>query len=262
MNTEKKYRTLIADDEVLSREYLKGLLSHHACFSITHECTNGADAAETIIRERPDFVFLDIQMPDLDGFGVIQKVKQTGIMPRFIFITAYDQYAVKAFEVNAIDYLLKPFDKNRFDDAVSKLLHAAQAGNGHDVNAMIENMLRTYLELKQQAFSDRLLVKSNKKIYLLEKGDIYWLEACGDYVKIHLSNHYHLVNDSLANYEEKLGLTQFVRVHRSNIVNLHYVKELRPHYNGEYVLILKNGQEVKLSRTYKDKFKTLFDLIE
>lgn len=259
---ENKYTALIADDEALARDYLRSLLEEYKFISVVFECANGLDATRMILDERPDFVFLDIQMPDLDGFGVIREVSREGLIPCFIFITAYDHYAVKAFEVNAIDYLLKPFDKKRFDESLDRLIQCVSFENRQGMNKAVEGALRTYLELKQQALSDRLLIKVNRKIIQLNKKDILWLEASGDYVKIHLQDHYHLVNTSLNQLEEKLGLSNFVRIHRSSVVNLDYVKEFWPYYNGEYVLILQNGHEVKLSRSYKDKLKGLLDAID
>lgn len=254
-------KALIADDERLAREYLRQLLETRTDMVVAGECRNGLETVNSIFSLQPDLVFLDIQMPDLNGFDVIKEVQKEMKMPAVVFTTAYEQFALKAFDVSAVDYLLKPFTEERFKEAVTKALDLAQKNKLSETNAAIESLLKLYNEKKEpgrgESFPGRILVKANKRIFFVNVEEIIWLEASGDYVRIHLKDASYLLNDSLNNIEQSFDPRLFIRVHRSHIVNLECIVEFKPYFNGEYILVMNNRQEVKLSRSYKDRIKTL-----
>lgn len=254
-------RAVIADDEKLSREYLRKLAGACPALEIIAECRNGLETVNTIFSQQPDLVFLDIQMPDLNGFDVIQEVRKEMKMPFIIFTTAYEQFALKAFEVSATDYLLKPFTAERFEDALQKALEQLDRNRLSGTNAAVEALLKLYNQQKEarrlEVYPSRLLVKTNKRMLFVATEDIYWLEAAGDYVKIHLRDQHYLLNESLNNLEQTLDPATFIRVHRSHMVNSKFIAEFKPYFNGEYILVLENRQEVKLSRSYKEKIRPL-----
>jgi two-component system LytT family response regulator len=254
-------KALIADDERLAREYLKQLLACHAGIEIIGECRNGVETVNAIFSLQPGLVFLDIQMPDLNGFDVIREVQKEMSMPAIVFTTAYEEFALKAFDVSAVDYLLKPFTEERFSEAITKALGLMEKNRLSETNAAIETLLKLYNQKKEsrplEIYPSRILVKANKRIFFVSVEDIIWLEASGDYVKIHLKDAHYLLNDSLNNIEQTLDPQRFIRVHRSHMVNLECITEFKPYFNGEYILVMNNRQEVKLSRSYKDKMKTL-----
>jgi two-component system, LytTR family, response regulator len=254
-------KVIIADDERLARDYIRQLLAGYVNMVIIDECKNGLDTVNAVFSKQPDLIFLDIQMPDLNGFEVIQEIKKEMKMPFIIFTTAYEQFALRAFEVSATDYLLKPFTENRFDEAVKKAIDQLEKNKLSETTAAVEALLRLYNQKKQEkeleVYPSRILVKTNKRMLFVNTDDIYWLEASGDYVKINLKSNNYLINESLSNFEKTLDPDIFIRVHRSHIVNVNFITEFKPYFNGEYILVMGNGQEVKLSRSYKDKIKTL-----
>lgn len=258
MNT---IRAIIADDERLPREYIKQLLTVFNNVELVCECKNGLETVNAVFTHQPDLIFLDIQMPDLNGFEVIEEIKKEMKMPFIVFTTAYEQFALKAFEVSATDYLLKPFTEDRFKEAVNRTLSLLEKDKLSETNAAIEALLKLYNQSKPEkqieVYPLRILIKANRKMLFVDTDDIYWLEASGDYIKIHVKGNNYLVNDSLNNFEKTLDPEVFIRVHRSHIVNLNFITEFKPYFNGEYILLMANGQEVKLSRSYKDKLKTL-----
>lgn len=256
MNT---IRAIIADDERLSREYIKQLLAQFANVELVYECKNGLEAVNAAFAHQPDLIFLDIQMPDLNGFEVIEEIKKEMKLPFIVFTTAYEQFALKAFEVSATDYLLKPFTEERFKDAINRTLDLLEKNKLSETNIAIEALLKLYNQNKPEKaieiYPSRILIKANRKMLFVDTAGIYWLEASGDYVKIHLKNNSYLVNDSMTYYESTLDPGLFIRVHRSHIVNVKFISEFKPYFNGEYIIVMANGQEVKLSRSYKDKIK-------
>jgi len=254
-------RTIIADDESLAREYLRKLFASCEHVELVSECRNGIEAVNAIIQYQPDLVFLDIQMPDLNGFEVIREIRKETKLPFIIFATAYEQFALKAFEVSAVDYLLKPFTEHRFNEALRKAIDLLGKNKLAETNAAIEALLRLYNREREtkpvEIYPSRMLIKANKKLLFVNTSDIRRLEASGDYVKVFAREQVYLVNDSLSNLEQTLDPTVFVRVHRSHIVNVQGIVEFRPYFNGEYILLMNNGHEVKLSRSYKDKVRLL-----
>jgi two-component system LytT family response regulator len=247
-----KIRTLIVDDEPLARHRLRALLDGDPDIAIVGESGDGGQAVAAVQELRPDLLFLDVQMPVLDGFEVLEAL--TGEpMPVVIFVTAYDRYAVKAFEVHALDYLLKPFDKDRFAAALQRAKdHVRRAET-----ANLEDRLRKLLQTapNRPGVSDRLVVKSGGRVYFVRVDDIDWIEAAGNYVRLHVGKEEHLLRQSLSALESKLDAGRFVRIHRSTIVNVERIRELQPAFHGDYVIILHDDTELALSRSCRDKLE-------
>jgi len=245
-----KIRTIIVDDEPLARERLSSLLANEEDFEIVCECENGKEAIESIESLTPDLVFLDIQMPEVDGFDVILSLDPETI-PDIIFVTAYDKYAVKAFEVHALDYLLKPFDRQRFSQSLNRI--RTRVNEIEDAKETVSGQLANLLsELKyKQRTQKRLLVKSAGRIMFVSTDEVEWIEAAGNYMRIHAGDETYLMRETMAGMENRLPKECFVRIHRSYIVNFNCIKELQPAFNGEYTVILHTGQELKLSRKYR-----------
>jgi two-component system LytT family response regulator len=251
---------LIVDDERLARDIIRNFLHKYENLVITGESSSGLQAIEAIETLKPDLVFLDVQMPDLNGFQIIKEVERD-FKGLFVFTTAYNHYAVAAFETSAVDYLLKPFSEERFDSAVQKALKHLAAYKVLDAQKTVDQLLSAYHELSQKEgakkYLQRLLVRESKKLFMVSLKEVYYLEASGDYVKVHQHHKTHLVNESLNSLEKQLDPAQFLRIHRSYIVNLDYIKEFIPYFNSEYILVLENNAQVKLSRSYKNLFKDL-----
>lgn len=239
-------RALIVDDEPLARQRLRELLAEEPGIQIIAECSDGASAATAIEAMEPDLVLLDIQMPELDGFEVIEAV---GVdrMPATLFVTAHDQHALKAFEVHAVDYLLKPFDRQRFKDALAR----ARAWVGRAPTRMAP-MLEDIQASRPPM--DRILVREGERHLLLKASDIQWIEAEDNYVRLHVEGTSHLVRLTMGRMLQRLDPAQFKRVHRSSIVNLDFVKELRPWFHGDYLVLLADGTKLTMPRTYRSQF--------
>ena len=248
-------RTLIIDDVQLARERLKRCLADHPDVEIVGECDNGDKAVKDIRALSPDLIFLDVQMPALDGFGVLDALKAER-MPVVIFVTAYNEYAIQAFEVNALDYLLKPVDCERLTKAVQRakahLAQPARADDLGDVNRRFRAMLE---DIKTGSkFLKRLTIKLTGRTILLPTDEIDWIETYGNYLKVRAGRESHLIRGTMQSLETKLDPEKFVRVHRSVIVNIEKVKEIYPRSNGDQDLVLQNGQQLMLSRNYRDRF--------
>jgi two-component system, LytTR family, response regulator len=251
-----KFRALIIDDEYLARDIIKVWSELHPEIEIIGECRNGKEAINNILSFKPDLIFLDIQMPDVNGFGVIEAISNVYI-PEIVFVTAYDKYALQAFEVSATDYLLKPFTLERFDRAVSNAIKRIGNKSLPEIDAKLKSLVEGYLHTQESgtdSINQNILIKTKKKIVVLSRNDIDWVQVNGDYIKIHSKGETQITKESLSKFEELLGNKNFVRIHRSMIVNVDRIKELHPYFNGEYFLVLYNGTKLKLSRTYKDKF--------
>ncbi|HEY7096985.1 MAG TPA: LytTR family transcriptional regulator DNA-binding domain-containing protein [Terriglobales bacterium] len=243
-------RALIVDDESLAREALRDILSEDASFQILKDCKNGKEAVASIQRDKPDVVFLDVRMPVLDGFGVIERIGVEN-MPLTVFVTAYDQFAIKAFESQALDYVLKPFDEDRFRKTIDRMKRQLQKGSYSDLEAR----LRSMLNLTKPKYQDRLPVRSGGRIIFLQMSDIRWIEAAGNYLKFVTKDESVLMRGTMANLEGELDPERFIRIHRSTIVNVAHVKELRPWYTGEYIVIMNGGKELTLARKYRHYLK-------
>lgn len=246
-------RTVIVDDEPWARDRLKQMVQRHEEIEVIHEAEHGIDAVEAIERLQPDLVFLDIQMPELDGFEVIEQV---GVdrMPPTIFVTAYEQYAIRAFDVNAVDYLLKPFDQERFDQALAKLNTRYNDPIQRQAYQGRIDQLLSALD-HRPTYLTRIIVKEQHRLLLVHINDISWIEAAGNYAALHTSAGEHLVRKTMKELELKLDPDRFARIHRSTIVNLDHVVELRPLFSGEYEVLLSDRTTLTLSKSYKAKLK-------
>jgi two-component system LytT family response regulator len=245
-----RLNTIIIDDEPLARQVIREFLQAFPQIEIIAECENGRQAVAAINQHQPDLIFLDVQMPGLTGFQVLEKVEH---VPAIIFSTAYDEYAIRAFEVNAIDYLLKPFDRQRFAAATQRAIER-RAGIG----AEMERLLRL-LQHAQPAgsFSDRLLVRSGEKIVPVRAVDIEWIEAADDYAILHAGTTKHLCNLGLGEIEKRLSPQQFMRVHRSAIINIARIRHLEKDGEGGMIATMASGEEVKVSRRYAAALREL-----
>ncbi len=259
-------RTILVDDEPLAIKGLRLRLAEYDDVEIVGECRNGREAIVRIKEEKPDLVLLDIQMPGLNGFAVIRSLIGHH-MPLTVFVTAYDEYALRAFEAHAVDYLLKPVDDARLAEAIQQVRVILDQRSAIEQNArlvsLIENMddppetvLSAILDNPAPAagrqYDRQLHIKDRGTITRVDINDVDYVEAAGDYMCIHTPGKVHILRATMKTMEKKLDPAKFQRVHRSAIVNLDKVKQLHPHANGEYFLILEGGGEIKVSRTYKD----------
>jgi two-component system LytT family response regulator len=249
-----KIRVIIADDEPLARERLRELLRREPNIEIVAEAGDGRAAIEAIMEHKPDLVFLDVQMPELTGFDVVEQLSGE-TLPAVIFVTAYDQFAVKAFEVHAVDYVLKPVDPDRLKTAVGRAMERLRAGQSDDLHSRVQSLLAEIRPESRQ--TDRVAVKSGNRVILVKVDDIDWVEAADNYVVLHVGNENHMQRSTISAMEEKLPQDKFVRISRSAIVNVDRIKELQPLFHGEYVVILRNGARLTLSRTHRDKLGRL-----
>jgi two-component system LytT family response regulator len=245
-----RIKTLIVDDETLARRRIRRLLATESDVEVVGECGDSQKAVSFIQERNPDLVFLDIQMPGIDGFGVLESLapQQT---PAVIFITAFDQYALRAFEVHALDYLLKPFDRARF----KKALDRARAQIRHDSGESLDHRLTTLLDSlgNKPRHMDRVVIKSAGRIMFLRTDEIDWIEAADNYVRLHVGAESHLLRETMGALESRLDASRFMRIHRSTVVNIDRMKELQPWFHGDYVVILQDGTRLNLSRTYRDR---------
>ena len=239
-------RVIVADDEPLARARLRRLLSAEADVEIVAECSDGASAAEAIRRFRPDVVLLDIQMPELDGFEVIEDLDGAR-PPAVIFVTAYDRHAIRAFDAAALDYLLKPVEAPRLHRAIERArVHVRQG----DIEGKLASILANVRG--GRGTIDRIAVRGRGRVAFIRTSDVLWIEAAGNYARVHAASETALVRDTLTNLEAKLDDRHFVRIHRSTIVNIAKVKELRPWFAGDYVVVMEDGKELTLSRTHRE----------
>ncbi len=262
-----KIRALIVDDEALSRRGLRLRLQGAADLEVVAEACNGRAALEAIREHHPDLVFLDIEMPGLNGFDVLERLP-TESMPMIVFVTAFDRYAIQAFEARAVDYLLKPVDEARLADALE---HIREQLGQREAAGQRDRLVQLLADLKgsedwpgvdvetlgqDMAGNGRqrlLPIRHGRDIVRVAEGDIEWIDAAGDYMCIHAGGETYILRGTMKSLEDQLDPRLFQRVHRSTIVNLERVMRLRPHINGEFFLVLDGGHEIKLSRTYRDK---------
>lgn len=260
--TTATIRTLIVDDEVLARENVEALLKSDPEIQIVAQCGNGTQAVEAVRQHLPDLLFLDVQMPGMTGFDVLAKLPAK-LMPHVVFVTAYDHFALRAFEVHAVDYLLKPFNRARFAEALARAKTAVR-NQGHqglarrldEVLAAMQRMRQeTEVAAKPREGDGRLFIRCDGEIHVMAPEDILWIESDGDYVRLHSTDKSRFVRMSLHRMLEKLDPAHFVRIHRSTIVNLRHMKKASPALYGEYTVELTNGAKLKVSRTFVHDLK-------
>ena len=248
----KKIRTLVVDDEPLARERLTSLLSAEQDIEVVGQCRDGEEAVTAIVDHSPDLVFLDVQMPAMNGFEVIDAVGPER-MPLVIFVTAYDQHALRAFQVRALDYVLKPFDRERFQEALQRARAHIQRDETGDIGRRLLALVKDLR--RDQPKTDRLVVKSGGRLFFLRADEIDWIEASGNYVRLHVGTTSHLLRETMNAIEGRLDPEKFFRIHRSRIVNMERIQEMQPWLNGEYAVVLRTGTRLTLSRGYREKLQ-------
>jgi two-component system LytT family response regulator len=244
---------------ILARKRLRRVLRQDAEIEIIGECADGKEAAEAVARMKPDLLFLDVQMPELDGFQVMAEIGAANA-PVVIFVTAFDHFALKAFEVHALDYLLKPFDAERLKKTVERAKEQIKKRGAESAPAADERLLALLKDIKTEPrYLRRLTVKSRGRTIFLTVDDIDYIEAEGNYLSLQVGKEAHLIRSAMHQFEEKLDPEKFARIHRSTIINLDRVKEMHPMFNGDQLVIMKNGKELTLSRNYRDRLKDLLE---
>ena len=245
-------RALIVDDEPLAREWVRSAVAEDPELEVLGECGNGFEAAETIRRLKPDLVFLDVQMPGLDGFGVLEALSPEEI-PAVVFVTAFDQYAVRAFEAQAVDYLMKPFSKERVEEAVRRVRELVKGRSLDDFRESISRLVEKIR--RDRSFPEWVLLKAEGKNVFVKVRDIDWIESSRNNVRIHVGATIYLLHETTSAIASRLDPRKFLRIHRSSIVNIERIKELHPWFNGDYAVVLRDGTQLTLSSSYRDRLK-------
>lgn len=240
-------RTLIVDDEPLARQRIALLLEHEADVKIVGECGDGKSALRAIKSKAPDLIFLDIQLPEMDGFEIIESVP-AGRMPQIIFVTAYDQFALKAFKVHAVDYLLKPVETEPLAEALDRLRNQA-INRGQESRGRLAEFLHDLDSHRGR--TNRIVLKSGGEVLCLKPAEIDWVESAGNYVCFHVGPHTHIFRETMNEVEQRLREHNFLRIHRSTIVSVERIKRLKPLLYGDYSVELRDGSKLTLSRAYR-----------
>ena len=243
---------LIVDDEPLARKRIRDLLVKMDGYEVVAEAGDGHEGIAAVKKHRPDLLFLDIQMPELDGFEMLSKISDEQL-PVVIFVTAYDKYALQAFEAHAIDYLLKPFDDERFYESLERaqtMIRAKQPDNQEALGALLET-----LKMPQPRYQSHFAIRTNDRAVVVQSDSIEWVESASNYVRLHVGAESHLLRETMNAMEDKLNPGTFVRIHRSTMVNLNQIKELHPWSHGDYVVLLHNGQKLRMSRSYRERLR-------
>jgi two-component system, LytTR family, response regulator len=256
-------RVIVADDEPVARRRIARLLRAEPGVAVIAECSGGLEAVARVTVEQPDLVFLDVQMPDLNGIEAVQRI---GVdrMPPVVFVTAFDQYAIKAFELNAVDYLLKPYDTERFQQALARARKRIEDGDAAARSRDLQNVIQLMLAEKQRAesdqqgssFIDRIALKVEGAMRIVRIADVDWFETDGNYVRVHIGKIDHPMRGTIAELERQLHPERFVRVHRRHIVNLDRVAEVQPWFAGDAIIILRDGTKLRVSRTHRATFQS------
>jgi two-component system LytT family response regulator len=244
-------RTVIVDDEALARRRILSLLQLDNTFEVIAECADGPSAIQALSQHRPDLVFLDVQMPGIDGFGVLEAIAPLHL-PATIFVTAHDRYAVKAFDAHAVDYLLKPFKRERFVESLEKAKREILTGNNLAGEERLISLLR-----RVSGRRGRLVIRCEGKIVFLRSSEVEWIEAAANYIRVHAGSRVYSVRDRIGDFHKTLSPDTFLRIHRSIIVNLDAVSEIQSDGRDEYVAVLRSGKELPLGRTYRNSFESL-----
>ena len=251
-------RTIIADDEHLARKKLRVLLDSEPGMQVVAECQDGQQAVSAIQSHRPDLLLIDIRMPDIDGFQVLKQIAPDE-MPVVVFTTAYDQFAIRAFEAHALDYLLKPFDGERLHHAVERARAELLKVHDRDLTGRILDLLAKNMEpkIESKQIDERMVIRAGGKVVFLDVKEIDWIEAAANYVKLNVGKDSYLLREGIGSISERLDPDRFVRIHRSVIVNVRKIKELQPCESGEYIAVLRNGKELSCSRGYRTQLQRL-----
>jgi two-component system, LytTR family, response regulator len=260
-------RTLIVDDEPLAREGIRLLLQDQPDFNVVGECGNGAQAVNYLNHHPVDLLFIDVQMPEMNGFEVLSNIRPVH-MPVIVFVTAFDQYALEAFRVHAMDYLLKPYSDERFYKILDRVRASIEHKNFKELSDRLIKLLSQYgqggMEKMNLAapskYLSRIPVSSGGKIIFIKTADVEWIEAADYYVEIHTNDNSYLLRETMNHLEEQLDPDRFFRIHRSTIVPLEHIHELEPYFNGEYFIVLDNGRKFKLSKSRYDNLKSRLNL--
>lgn len=245
-------RALIVDDEPLAREWVRSAIAEDPELEVLGECGDGFEAAESIRRLKPDLVFLDVQMPGLDGFGVLEALSPEEI-PAVVFVTAFDQYAVRAFEAQAVDYLMKPFSKERVEEAVRRVRELVKGKSLEDFRESVAKIVEKIR--RDRSFPEWVLLKADGKNVFVKVKDIDWIESSRNNVRIHVGQTIYLLHETTSAIASRLDPKKFLRIHRSAIVNIERIKELHPWFNGDYAVVLRDGTQLTLSSSYRDRLK-------
>jgi len=245
-------RALIVDDEPLAREWVRSAVAEDPELEVLGECGDGFEAAESIRRLKPDLVFLDVQMPGLDGFGVLEALSPEEI-PAVVFVTAFDQYAVRAFEAQAVDYLMKPFSKERVEEAVRRVRELVKGKSLEDFRESVAKIVEKIR--RDRSFPEWVLLKADGKNVFVKVKDIDWIESSRNNVRIHVGQTIYLLHETTSAIASRLDPKKFLRIHRSAIVNIERIKELHPWFNGDYAVVLRDGTQLTLSSSYRDRLK-------
>lgn len=252
-----KIKTVIIDDESLARKRISQLLAKETNVKIVAECGDGLAAISAINKYQPDLMFLDVQMPEVSGFDVLTAL-DAEYAPAVIFVTAYDQFTIQAFDFSAVDYLLKPFTEDRFRLAVSRARERLQNESKNHSDSSILRLLN-HLRLNS-GFLERLIVTHNNRLILVPVGDVEWIETYGNYLKIHTAGKTHLLRETMNNLAARIDPEKFIRIHRSTLVNLDLIEEIQPMFGGQYTVIMRGGAELILSRNYRKAFLEKFEI--
>jgi len=245
---------VIADDEELARGRIRTLLEAEPDVEVVAECSDGGMTVEAILDKNPELLFLDVQIPQMDGFEVLKLVPE-GRRPTVIFVTAYDQYALRAFDAFALDYLLKPFSRARFRKAVQRARLQIARESRDQVDQRLADLLK---EIRSEGkYLERLVIRSAGRVVFLRTDDVEWFEGCANYVRLHVGKDSHLLREKIGTLETRLDPRKFVRIHRSTIVRVDQIKELRSSGDGEQVVILHDGSRLSLSRGYRERFQQM-----
>ncbi len=247
-----KIRALIVDDEPLAREWVRNGLQEETDVEIVAECGDGFEAVRAVTELKPDLMILDVQMPGLDGFGVLASLEPQDL-PAVIFVTAFDRYALKAFEAHAVDYLMKPFSSERLHDAVERARAEIDRSSSKDLKAALHALLEDIQ--RERAYPEWLLIKKDDRSVFLRVADIDWIESSRNNVRLHVGKEIYVFHETTSGIEGKLDPKQFFRIHRSTIVNIEKIKEMHPWFNGDYSVTLKDGTKLTLSSTYRERLK-------
>lgn len=250
---------VIADDEPLARERLRTMLETHPEFAIAAECATGQEAVDAILAHAPDLLFLDIKMPVLNGIEVLDALDELRRPPAIVFVTAFDEYAIKAFDVSAVDYLLKPFDRDRFEQALRRATERLNAADSATRTPAVDHGVRTYMETLRSGrdYPERFPVRGPRHVYFVQAADIDWVEASANYVQVHAGGHVHFIRDTMTAFAAKLTPDRFIRVHRSVIVNIDRIRRIEPRGHGDYVITLSDGARVASSQGYNEGLREL-----